>query len=363
MKILFFGATVFVSTCVQAQDSTVQQASASGPLSFSGFAEAYYSYDFNKPADNNRPWFLYSHSRHNEFNVNLAFVKGSYKADRARANIALAAGTYMNANYTAEPGVLKNVYEANVGTKIAKTKNLWVDAGIFSSHIGFESAHSPSCLVLTRSMIADNSPYYESGAKLTYTTDNSKWLLSVLALNGWQRIHRVDGNSLMSWGTQVTFTPSPKVSLNYSTFLGTDKPDSTRQWRHFHDLYSIINLADKLELILGIDMGQEQASKGSSKYNTWYGAAGILHYAVAKSWAIAVRGEYYSDEHGVIISTGTPNGFKTAGISINFDQRVNEHFLWRTEFRTFHSKDAVFAKDGESKKSNSGITTSFALTF
>ena len=29
--------------------------------------------------------------------------------------IALAAGTYMNANYAAEPGVLKNIYEANAG--------------------------------------------------------------------------------------------------------------------------------------------------------------------------------------------------------------------------------------------------------
>ena len=75
------------------------------PLNFSGFAEAYYSYDFNKPADNNRPFFLYSHNRHNEFNVNLAYIKGSYNADRIRANVALAVGTYMNANYAAEPGL------------------------------------------------------------------------------------------------------------------------------------------------------------------------------------------------------------------------------------------------------------------
>jgi hypothetical protein len=363
MKNIFLGVMLIVGSDLFAQDSAKTAEPASNPLSFSGFVEAYYQYDFNKPTDNNRPGFLYSHNRHNEFNVNLAFVKGSYTADKIRANIALAAGTYMNANYTAEPGVLKNIYEANVGTKISKIKNLWVDVGIFSSHIGFESAHSPSCLILTRSIIADNTPYFESGAKITYTSDNSKWLLSAMALNGWQRIHRVDGNSLMSWGSQITFAASSKTTVNYSTFFGTDKPDSTRQWRHFHNLYGIFKLSDKLEMILGVDLGQEQVAKGSGKYNSWYGAAGILHYAFAKTWAAAVRAEYYSDEHGVIISTGTPNGFKTSGYSINFDKRVNDNFLWRTEFRAFQSKDAVFTRDGSPRKNNSAITTSFALSF
>lgn len=351
---------LLMTTFAIAQDSTNNKIS---PLKFSGFAEAYYSYDFNKPVDNNRPFFLYSHNRHNEFNINLAFVKGSYNTDRIRANIAIAAGTYINANYAAEPGVLKNIYEGNVGVKLSKTKNLWVDAGIFSSHIGFESAHSPSCLVLTRSIIAENSPYYESGAKITYSSDNSKWLFSALALNGWQRIQRVSGNSLMSWGTQITFTPSDNVTLNYSTFLGTDKPDSTRLWRIFHDVYGILQLSDKLKLILGFDLGQEQVSKGSNDYNTWYGGAGILQYSFNKYWALALRGEYYSDENGVIISTGTPNGFKTSGFSLNLDRSIGEHLLWRTEFRIFNSKDAIFVKDNTMKTANNAITTSLALTF
>lgn len=47
-----------------------------------------------------------------------------------------------DANYVAELGVLKNIYEANVGIKISKTHNLWLDAGIMSFHIGSESAIS-----------------------------------------------------------------------------------------------------------------------------------------------------------------------------------------------------------------------------
>ena len=363
MKTILTGVALLFGTALIAQDSTSAKGEASGALSFSGYAEAYYGYDFNKPADNNRPWFLYSHNRHNEFNVNLAFVKGSYTAGRIRANIALAAGTYMNANYAAEPGVLKNIYEANVGVKISKNKNLWIDAGILSSHIGFESAHSPSCWSLTRSMVAENSPYFEGGAKLTYTSDNGKITLSGLALNGWQRITRVSGNSLMSWGTQIYVKPADKVTLNYSTFIGTDKPDSARLMRIYHNLYAIFQFNDKWGLTAGFDIGTEQVSKDSSDKNTWFTPVGIIRFKPNSNWAFAIRGEYFDDENGVIIATGSPNGFKTMGASVNIDRVIGEHLMWRIEYRTFSSKDEIFTKDDQLQKNNSAITTSLALTF
>jgi opacity protein-like surface antigen len=361
MKRILTIATILLSATVWAQDTAKN--GNKGQVTFSGYAEAYYSYDLNKPKDNNRPGFIYSHNRSNEFNVNLAFVKGSYTAERIRANIALGVGTYMNANYAAEPGVLKNVYEANVGYKLSRTKNLWLDMGIMPSHIGFESAISKDCWTVTRSVLADNSPYYESGAKLTYTTDNSKWLFSAMALNGWQRIQRMAGNSLMSWGTQVQFKLTEKVTLNYSTFLGTDKPDSTRLWRYFHNLYGIFQLTNQLGLTLGFDVGQEQVKKGESKMNTWYAPVAIVRYTPANQWAIALRGEYYSDEHGVIISTGTPNGFKTSGFSANVDYLPVQNVALRLEGRYLSSKDKIFIKNENRTANNAAVTFSTAVSF
>ena len=359
MKKIFFVIGILYTVNVFAQDS----AKTKSPITISGYAEAYYSYDLNKPADNYRPGFIYSHNRSNEFNINLAFIKANYATERVRANLAVGAGTYVNANYAAEPGVLKNLYEANVGVKVSAKKNLWFDIGILPSHIGFESAISKDCRTVTRSLGAENSPYYESGAKLTYTTDNGKWLLSALALNGWQRIQRVSGNSLMSWGTQIQFKPTDKVLLNYSTFLGTDKPDSIRLWRYFHNLYSVIQLNDKLEATLGFDIGQEQVSKGKSKLNTWYTPVVILRYAPVDQWAFAVRGEYYSDEHGVIVYTGTENGFKTSGVSANIDYLPVKNVALRLEGRTLSSKDKIFIKNESSTANNTAITFSAAVSF
>jgi hypothetical protein len=359
MKKFMIGMVLIISMPVFGQDTTKPENS----LSFSSFVEAYYGYDFNKPADNNLPFFVYSHNRHNEFNINLAYLKGSYNSERTRANLALGVGSYMNANYAAEPGVLKNIYEANAGVKISKIKNIWIDMGVLPSHIGFESARSSDCWTLTRSLIADNSPYFEAGGKITYTTDNNKWLLSGHALNGWQRIQRVSGNTSMSWGTQVQFKPSGKLTLNYSTFFGTDKPDSANQFRHFHNLYAIFQVTDKIGLILDLDIGQQQNAKGSRDYNTWYGTAGILRFTPNTNWTFTGRGEYYSDNKGIIIPTGTPNEFKTFGASFNVDRNIEGHLLWRTEIKRLSSKDKIFIKDNSAVKNNTVITTSFALSF
>lgn len=362
MTKIFLIAALITGSKLFAQDSA-KVAPPVNPFSFSGYVEAYYQYDFNKPADNNRPGFIYSHNRHNEFNLNLGFLKGSYSTEKVRANLALAAGTYMNANYGAETGVLKNIFEANAGLKISKKRNLWVDAGIFASHIGFESALSKDCWVLTRSILAENSPYFESGVKITYTSNNNKWMASGLLLNGWQRIKRVAGNSAMSYGTQLQYKPNSKVLINYSSFIGTDKPDSSRQWRYFHNLYGIINVTGKLGIIAGFDIGAEQKVKGSSSMNAWYAPVLILKYAINSKWAVAARGEYYYDRNEVIIVSGTSNGFQTSGFSFNLDYAPVNNAVIRLEARTLESKDNIFVKGNGFKSNNSFITSSLVVSF
>ncbi len=358
-KFLLACSLAFFRT-VQAQDSTATVPS----FSVSGYLEAYYNYDFNRPKNNTTPSFMYNFNRAGEVNLNLGFIKGAYSSERVRANLALAVGTYMNANYAAEPGVLRNIYEANAGIKLAKKANLWLDAGIMSSHIGFESAIGKDNWALTRSLVAENSPYFESGAKLNYTTDDGKLYLAALYLNGWQRIQRVDGNTTPAFGTQITYKPSAAVTLNYSTFIGNDKPDSVRQMRYYHNAYGIFQLSQKWGVTAGFDYGTEQKEKGSSSYNHWLVPVMIVRYSPSSKINLAARGEYFQDEKGVIISTGSPDGFKTWGFSVNMDYAVTGNLLWRIEARTLSSKDAIFSqRDGSLSKGNTFLTTSLAISF
>jgi hypothetical protein len=335
----------------------------SDAFTISGYLETYYTYDFANPENHTRPAFTYSHNRHNEINVNLGYIKAAFLTDKVRANLALAVGTYMNANYAAEPFVLKNIYEANGGFKISKKHDLWIDAGIFSSHIGFESAVGKDNWTVTRSLFADNSPYFETGAKISYTNSNGKWFLSALVLNGWQRIQRVDGNNMPAFGHQITYKPNSKITLNSSSFIGSDKPDSTRQMRYFHNLYGIFQVHEKFGITAGFDIGAEQKSKGSSNYNTWFTPVLILKASPTDKLSIAARGEYFSDANGVIIATGTPNNFQTFGYSLNLDYQIHNNVLWRIESRGFSSKDKIFMLNGKPDNNNYFLTTAIAISF
>lgn len=361
MKNTFIIGLLCMTVMARAQEA--QDSLKSSSFTVSGYIEAYYLYDFNQPGSNTRPPFVYSYNRHNEVNINLGLLRAAYTTDHVRANLALMAGTYTNVNLAAEPGVLKNLYEANAGVKLSATKNLWVDAGIFSSHIGFESAIGKDCWTLTRSIMADNTPYYEAGAKVSYTTDNGKWLVSGLILNGWQRIQRVDGNSLPSLGTQVIFKPSDKVTLNSSAFIGTDKPDSARQMRYFHDIYGIFQVSKNVGITVGVDYGLEEKNPETRSTHTWVSPIVIARFTLSDKLALAVRGEYYDDARGVIVTTGTPNGFKTVGVSANVDYQLNANAAWRVEIRHFNSQDAIFEDGRDVSKNNTFVTTALAISF
>lgn len=358
MKNIIILLSLLCGIAISAQNDSIKK-----PLSISAYAEIYYLYDFGNPINHNRPSFVYSHNRHNEVNLNLGLVKASYQTEKIRANLVLATGTYMNANLASEPGVLKNIYEANIGVKLSKTKNLWLDAGILPSHIGWESAIGKDNWILTRSLAADNSPYFETGARLSYTTDNGKWYMSALVLNGWQRIQRVDGNNTPAFGHQLTYKVNDKISVNSSSFIGNDKPDSLRLMRYFHNIYATFQLNAKLAVMTGFDIGAEQKSKESKQYNNWYTAAFIAKYTFTEKSNLTARTEYYRDKNGVIITNNTANGFRTWGYSLNYDYQISDNLIWRTEARNLSSKDRIFVQNDELKRQNFFLTTSLAISF
>lgn len=378
-----FLAGVLTSALAQTTDTTTasaptQAATTAAPgsgLTVSGYVEVYYSHDFSAPkTTQERPGFLYNHKRNREVNVNLALIKGAYVSDAGaghpvRANLAIQVGTYAQYNYAAEQGLVKNIFEANAGVKLSGKKDIWLDAGIFSSHIGFESAISKDCWTLTRSILAENSPYYLAGAKVTYNTSNSKWTLLGSVLNGWQRIAKLPGYSGPSVSTQVQFRPSSKVTLNWSTFIGSDRPDSLKQGRFFNNFYAIINPAGKFGVILGFDIGSDRKPfvsgnrrAGDGSY-VWYSPVVIARLATSDKSYLAGRIEYYDDKNGVIIATGTPNGFQTWGYSLNYDYAIFSNALFRIEGKIYNSKDTIFETNSSPSRTNASLTTSLAVSF
>ena len=299
-------------------------------LTISGFAEAYYQYDFDKPADKLRPGYIYNHKRHNQPGVNLALLKASFQKNKWKANLGVMAGDYAKYNLAAEPDWAQLIYEANIG--YAFNNKFFIDAGILPSHIGFESAISKDNGILCRSLLAENSPYYETGIKLNYAP-GKKWTFSLLGLNGWQHIK--DNNSSLAFGIQIQFKPDDKWLFNSGTFIGNEKPDSVaKQTRFFHNFYCSYAASTKINLAMFFDYGIEERLNDEGT-NKWLGLVWQIQWKVSNKINTAFRYEYFKDKTGVIVTPVSVNGFRVSGFSANCDWSITKNILWRNELRGF----------------------------
>jgi len=348
-----------VTICSAQKDSVFSK----GPMIYiSGFVDVYYAFDFAQPDGNKRQPFLYNHNRHNEFNLNNGFLRIGIEDESYRANLAFHAGTYVADNYAQEPLLLRPIFEANVGIALNKRRNLWLDAGIFTSHIGFESAISIDNWTLTRSLLAENSPYYLSGAKMTWSP-NKDWQISALVCNGWQRIQRLPGSSLPSFGTQVNYRKDDHLTLNWSTFIGPTGTDALRKMRYFNNFYGQIQLTERMGFIAGFDIGFEQRTKRSAEYDAWLSPVVVARYKLSSQWYAALRAEYFEDAEEIVLSADSPYDFKTTGLSLNFDYMPNAQIAARLEGRMFSSSDPYFRFLNGFSSQNVFIVGSLAIKF
>ncbi len=328
-------------------------------ISYTAYGELYYSYDFSNPSNHEKPNFIYNHKRHNELNANLLLVKANFLDKNYRACLGLMTGNYAQYNLSSEPTWAQFIYEANVGFKLSNKKNIWMDAGIMPSHIGFESAIGADCWTLTRGLLAENSPYYETGIKISNTTSNKKLYVAAMFLNGWQKISKPNFMQKPSFGMQATYKPNSNLTINYSNFLGTDKPDSLKSFRHFHNFYLQYDATKNFGIIAGFDIGFEKILH--YKYNNWYTPIIMIRKKVDKNVFAALRAEYYADRNQVIVTTGTTNGFEVFGLSANMDLDINAQIKWRLEGKMYNSKDKIF--EAQARNSNYAITTNLAIKF
>jgi hypothetical protein len=346
-------------TVMAAQDST-------RTVTVGAFVDTYYAWDFNRPGPGNFDRsFTTQPARHDEFNVNLALVEVKLTGERVRGHLGLQAGTAVQSNYAGEPRLgsisgpelARHVEEAVAGVRVGP--GLWVDAGIYLSHIGQESWISRDNPTYSRSLIADYSPYYETGVKLTWSA-TPRLTAQLNLVNGWQNISETNTDKAV--GLRLDYAVSSHLALGYSNFIGNEMLDTVpSRLRLFNEGFALIT-AGNTSLWLTADVGRQQRAGGG--WSTWYGGAAIGRVKVTPTVAIAGRVERYSDPDGVIVSTGTPNAFRVSGASANLDVTLAGSAVWRIELRGFQARDPIFPLHGSAGFGKRGgfVVTSLALT-
>lgn len=334
---------------------------------FGGFVDTYYAYDFNRPSNLDRA-FTTTAARHNEFNVNLAYIDATLTGPRIRGRFAAQFGTSVQANYSTEPrlgtlsgpDVSRFIQEAFAGYQVIPT--VWIDAGVFFSPFGSESWISRDNWTYTRSLIADYSPYYEAGVKASWQA--SPTLSAQLhVINGWQNISET--NSDKGLGVRIDYAPMPRVALAYDGFVGNEAPDSVApQTRAWQEGIATVGLSDRWQVRGTVDYGIQRRLTGG--HSVWRGYAAVARYAVSSRFAVAGRAEAYADPDQVIVLTGRTYGLRASGWSLNADVAPQSRLLWRSEVRWLTDRDPIFPARREQSgvaRRDPLIVTSLALTF
>jgi hypothetical protein len=354
------------------QDTAAVRKDTTVTVTFGGYVDTYFTVQFDRDDVGDIP-FLTQAVRNQEFNINLMFLDARLSGPRLRGRVALQAGTAVLANYAGEPQIglfsgpllARHIQEATAGYYVGD--NVWIDAGIYFSHIGSESWISRDSWTYTRSLVAEWSPYYETGVKATWTP-SPKFTGLFTVVNGWQNIAETNNNKGV--GIRLDYAPTSAITLSYSNFIGNELADTLEgETRFFNDIGVKVLFGDYAGLMGNFDWG----TQGDFD---WYGYAVIGRIKVAPMVAVVGRVERYSDPDQVLIVTGLLDGFVSNGFSIGVDLAPPagflgigpaSRFLWRTEFRALPGDNAFFPRFGlgatRFEDNQSFLVTSLALTF
>lgn len=350
-----------------ARDTATDARETMPKITFDGFVDAYYAWDADRPADFDRAYTTQP-ARYADFNVNLAYVGMRIAAPRYRGRFAIQYGTSVQANYAGEPiigrisgsSVSQFIQEASLGYQISHT--VWVDGGIFYAHTGYEGWVSRDNLTYSRSLVADFSPYYEAGVKLTWRA-SAAVTAQVDVVNGWQNVSNY--NTPPAGGIRIDYAVDRRLTLSYDDFVGNAAADtSATQLRFYNDFIAQYNPSDAWQFAAVFDAGTQGRSARDSTTATWYGTSLIAKYHVTPRVAIVARAERFADPDQVIVKTGLPAAFETNGTSIGGDVSLTPRVLWRTEVRGYWSSGRIWPthRVGAYSRRDGFAVTSLALT-
>lgn len=341
------------------------------------FVDSYYAWDTGRPPSFDRSFaggapFTTQPARHNEFNVNLAYIEAVVQGARVRGRLALQAGTSVQSNYVGEPAtgavsgasLARHIQEAVVGYRVAD--HMWIDGGIFFSNMGMESWVSRDNPTYTRSLVAEYSPYYSSGVKLTWAATPSITARVDIA-NGWQNI--AENNEGKAAGVRLDYALTPTTTLTYYNFLSSE---AGTRLRTFNGVGARV-AGDAWTLLGEVDVGTQSRGAGVGRSH-WVNTALIARYQATQYVRVSSRGEYTADPDQVVISTGSrvEGGrdmrnppVQALGASLGIDVQPPSRLLWRTEVRGWRNRGAVFP-DGQRERPRHAsvvVVSSLALSF
>jgi hypothetical protein len=316
------------------------------PITFGGYAEVYYQYNFNQPSNgitNDRGF----DNRDRAFTLSNAALDAQWDASDVVGRITLQVGSTPSTYYLAEPDkagtgatsasnaeLWKYVQQAYVGYRFPVRNGLLVLAGLFLSPIGPEGIAVKDNWNWSRSNLFFGLPFYHAGARATLSITD-EWAATLAVYNGWNNVG--DNNDSPSVSAQITYTKPDKLSVGVLYFGGVERSTGAPEgapWRHLFDAQATWTVHPAFSLMAHADAGFERNVFGTSSW-----AAGALSARVkVLSWLYATVAQSAQGKAAAIF---WPVEWVSSGTA-TLEARLREHVSFRLEYRHDHAAGDMF---------------------
>ncbi|NJC27996.1 outer membrane beta-barrel protein [Neolewinella antarctica] len=296
--------------------------------------------------------FLSAGPRDENFGLNVAQFSINYEGPRVRSEFTMHMGDIPESSWSP---VYSQIQRANVGFRLAE--KLWVDAGFFATHIGYESIFPRAKYVSSTAYLSWNEPFYQSGVRASYEA-NERWSFQLWLLNGYNSF--VDNNDAKSLGLSSTYSPNDRTSITYNNLFGNEGLEGDgrpKQFRAVNNLYWTQAWTDRFRTVINFTTASQSNSELDDP-----GAAGLMvgayltaDYAIGDRWNLTARLETYDDPDGIIsgrvaaTALAAPTGLRLSGLTTGVQYRPapSAYVRAETRFARQHDSVALFQSDGE----------------
>lgn len=311
---------------------SVTETPAASPLKLEVYLDAYYRTDTDSHSKDDKGALLPKQDtllnavnwRRNEFNLNTAQITASLEQDWYRGRTTLQFGTISQQSWT--PAAYSAIQEANLGFKAlgnlgGEGNDLWVDGGIFLTHIGNEALLPRYNWLSNLALVTMFEPFYQSGVRVSYNM-GSMLTAQLHVLNGYGNI--VDNNASKSVGWLLGYNPMDNLGISWSGLVGDESNAGDASFIRF---YNNFNLNYMILENMGI-RGQVDVANQSNA-GLYYGGQLTARYDFLEHFGVTVRGEMIQDPNGIV----TADKLQGWGATLGLEYRPSKQSYVRLEAR------------------------------
>jgi hypothetical protein len=350
MKYLLSGMILLMGIISSAQDSTNK-----GNLTITGSVDAYYRYNFQNAKDSGQTnnYTSFTNSQ-NSFELGMASIKADYAIGKAEGVIDLGFGRRAE-EFSYNDGDLdqnKNGFTSLAAIKqgyisYAPSDHVKFTMGKWMTHIGLEVCDAYLNRNYSMDYMFSYGPFFHAGLKADITVNkNFAFMLGVanptdMVTASFAKKHFLGQVHLISTNSKVN---------GYLNYMGGKDPSDAS----VNQVDAIITGTISGKFSVGYNGTVKTVKPNGGSSESWWGSALYLNFDPSAIFGLTVRGEYFSDEHGVA-NVGGLGENKIFDFTLSGNIRI-DNLTIIPEFRLDAAEEPIFFK-------NSGVAVKNTGTF